>query len=137
MAEKALIVVTTKFWVRDLITEATTGPLIPLSKNALLNAFLVISGGKLARVPGDLTKIRRFETCSLVGFALRIGLLPTSVHSCGLVVVVLAPLVAVAAYEEGPLGWLYWACWAGWGVPLARALALISICRIAVFRLAT
>jgi len=55
LAEKALVVVTTRFWLRDFITEATTGPLIPLSEKALLKAFLVASGEKLVSVPvGDL-----------------------------------------------------------------------------------
>lgn len=88
------------------------------------------SGEKLVSVPvGDLTRIRRFEACGLAGFVLGFGLLPTSVHSWGLAVIVLAPLVAVSAYEG-------WFGRAGRVVSLARALVLVSICRVTASRLA-
>jgi hypothetical protein len=45
-AVNGLVVVTTRFWPRDLVTEVTTGPLIPLSAKALLKAFLVARGQK-------------------------------------------------------------------------------------------
>jgi len=65
-AEKALVVVTTIFWLSDLLTEATTGPSIPLSANALLNALRIANGLKWVWLPvADLTRIRRFEAAFL------------------------------------------------------------------------
>jgi hypothetical protein len=81
LAEKAPVVVTTRFWPQDFVTEATTGPLIPFSRKALLKAFLKASDKKLVSMPvGNLTRIRRFEAYSLAG-VLGFGLLPTIVYS--------------------------------------------------------
>jgi hypothetical protein len=144
LAEKAPVVVTTRFWPRDFVTEATTGPLIPFSKKALLKAFLVASDEKLVSVPvGDLTRIRRFEACGLAG-VLGFGLLPTIVHSWGdafwgVAIFPLAAAAAVAAYEGSVLGLLAGLGWfggAGRVVSLARARALVSICHVAASRLA-
>jgi hypothetical protein len=135
------VVVTIMFCLRDFVTEATTGSLIPLSENALLNAFLSASGEKSVLVPvGDLTRMRRFEgSRGLADFAFGFGLLPTRVHSWGLIVVVFAPFAAAAAYELDGLGWADWLGWLGWLGCLSRASALdlVSICRVAVSRLAT
>ncbi len=149
MAEKAPVVVTTRFWPRDFVTEATTGPLIPFSRKALLKAFLIASDEKLVSVPvGDLARIRRFEACGLAG-VLGFGLLPTIVHSWGVAFwgvafwgVTLLPLAAAAAaaaYEGNVLGLLAGLGWlgrAGRVVSLARARALVAICRVAASRLA-
>ncbi len=143
------VVVTTRFRPRDFVTEATTGPLIPFSRKALLKAFLKASDEKLVSVPvGDLTRIRRFEACGLAG-VLGFGLLPTIVHSWGVAFwgvavwgvafVPLAAEAAAAAYEGSVLGLLAGLGWfgrAGRVVSLARARALVSICRVAASRLA-
>jgi hypothetical protein len=47
LAENLGVVVTTIFLPRDLDIVATTGPLIPFARNALLKAFLRASGEKL------------------------------------------------------------------------------------------
>src|SRR2546421_281481 len=61
-AENPGVVVTTIFWPRDLDIVATIGPLIPLSRNALLKAFLSWSDEKLVfLLDVDWIKIRRFE----------------------------------------------------------------------------
>ena len=60
-AEKALVVVTTRFCPSVLETAATTGSLIPLSENTLLSAFLVAKGEKSVLVlVTDLTSISQF-----------------------------------------------------------------------------
>ena len=60
--EKALVVVTTRFWPKDLETIATIGPLIPLSKNTLLKVFLVARKEKLVLVfITNLIRIRRLD----------------------------------------------------------------------------
>jgi hypothetical protein len=82
-AEKALVVVITRFCPRVFETAATTGSLIPLSEKALLRAFLVARGEKSALVVvTDLTSISRFWAVGFVG--LKGGALfffPTVVHS--------------------------------------------------------
>ena len=60
-AEKELVVVTTIFWPRDLDTVATTGSLTPLSRKALLKAFLKARGEKSADVRADLIRISLFD----------------------------------------------------------------------------
>src|ERR1700742_2176916 len=49
-AENSRVVVITTFWPRDFATVATTGSLTPLSRKALLNAFLMAKGEKFAVV---------------------------------------------------------------------------------------
>ena len=67
-AEKALVVMTTRFCPSVLETAATTGSLIPLSENALLRAFIVARGEKSALVLViDLTSISRFWVFGFVG----------------------------------------------------------------------
>jgi hypothetical protein len=67
-AEKALVVVTTRFWPSDLDTVATTGPLIPFSENALLKAFLVARDEKSVLVlETDLTSISRLWAACFAG----------------------------------------------------------------------
>ena len=60
-AEKGLVVVTTIFWPRVLETDATTGPLTPFSKKALLNALRTAKGEKWFVELGDLIKISRLD----------------------------------------------------------------------------
>ena len=60
-AEKGVAVVTTTFWPRVLETVATTGPLTPFSRKALLNAFRMASGEKSFDELGDLIKISRLD----------------------------------------------------------------------------
>lgn len=57
MAENWLVVETTRFWPRDLVTVFTTGPLTPLSAKALLNAFRRFNEEKLGGVFVDLIRI--------------------------------------------------------------------------------
>ena len=66
---KELVVVTTRFfWRRDRVTEATTSPLTPLSRKALLKAFRIVSSEKVGLfLVGDLTRISLFEAGGLVG----------------------------------------------------------------------
>src|SRR6266536_4791116 len=83
-AENPGVVVTTMFLPRDLDIVATIRPLIPLSRNALLKAFLSWSGKKLVLLLDvDWIRMRRFEVFGLgfgcwpiVGF-----LLPSVVYS--------------------------------------------------------
>src|SRR5579859_4527830 len=138
-AENPGVVVTTMFLPRDLDIVATIGPLIPLSRNALLKAFLSWSGEKLVLLLDvDWIKMRRFEVFGL-GFGCWpiVGFLPTVVHSWAVVVVVVAatfgPIAAILA-KVGCLGGLGWV-WVGVGT-FDSALALDSICRVVVSRLA-
>jgi hypothetical protein len=144
LAEKAPIVMTTRFRPRDFITEAIIGPLIPFSKKALLKAFLIANDEKLVSMPvGDLTKIRRFKAYGLAG-VLGFSLLPTIIYSWGdafwgVIILPLAAVAAVAAYEGSVLGLLArlgWFSGAGKVISLARARVLVSICRMAASRLA-
>jgi hypothetical protein len=102
-AEKALVVVTTRFCPSVLETAATTGSLIPLSENALLRAFLVARGEKSALVLViDLTSISRFWVFGFVGLeGSALFLFPTVVHSWGLAVLV-APWDAILAKAVFP-----------------------------------
>ena len=101
-AEKALVVVTTKFCPNVLETAATTGSLIPLSENALLRAFRVARGEKSVLVlVTDLTSISRFWAVGFMGFeGGALFFLPTVVHSWGLAVLV-APWDAILAKVGG------------------------------------
>ena len=74
---------TTRLLLRVLVTDATTGSLIPLFTNAILIAFLAASGEKLV-VVFDPIRISRFDVSlalgsrsTLAGF----GLFPTTVYS--------------------------------------------------------
>ena len=71
LAENALVVVTTRFWPRDFVTKATTGPLIPLSRNALLKAFRRARGEKLRGVV--LTRISLLSLLLALVVALALG----------------------------------------------------------------
>ena len=135
---------TTRFRPWDFITKAITGPLIPFSEKALLKVFLMASNKKLVSMPmGDLTRIRRFKAYGLAS-VLGFGLLPTNVYSWGIIfwgiaLLPLAAAAAVAAYEGNVLGLLAgfgWFSGAGGVISLARAWALVSICRVAASRLA-
>lgn len=146
-ALKVLVVVTTRFWLNDLDTVATTGPRMPLSENALLNAFLMVKGEKSALVLAtDLIRTSRFwgggfdglGFCGLFFFSI-------SVQSWGLADLV-APCEAMLANEGVVLGLEAVVLEAVvlvilGGVPvvggiLVSALALFSICLVAVSRLA-
>ena len=157
MAKNWLVVVTTRFWPRDFVIVATTGPLTPLSKKALLNAFLRANGEKSLAVV--LTSTSRFCLGLGKNLALVFGL--TKVHSNGseleheLVIGLelehelapgpLEPRLALEAYEPilGGLGGL-----GGPGGPggrfsrgvvvlaIAKALVFVSICRETVSKLA-
>ena len=86
LAEKLLVVVTTRFFLlSDLVTNATTGSLTPLSRKALLKAFRKAKGEKVGLFPvGDLMRISLFEARGLVGLLVLVDLaLPTRVHSWG------------------------------------------------------
>ena len=139
------------FQLKDLVTNATTGPLIPLSVNALLKAFLVARGEKLALVLlGDLTRISLFSLLGLLAFRVSLKLVvalalgfPTIVHSQeGLK---LAPMAAIKAKDPGVelvLGIVLAVGRKGGqgqvararARALARALALFPICLVAVLR---
>ena len=68
---KSLVVVITKFDFSDLVIEAITGPLIPLSKKALLSEFRRVSGEKLLLFPFDWVKIiRRIDLSTGLGFGI-------------------------------------------------------------------
>lgn len=87
--------VTTTFWPRVLETDATTGPLTPFSKKALLNALRAARGEKSFVELGDLIKISRLEV-----FAFFSGLtLLARVHSWG--VLDLVKLLLATLAKEG------------------------------------
>ena len=139
-AEKALVVVITRFCPSVLVTAATTGSLIPLSENALLRAFRVARGEKSVLVLVTvLTSISRFWAVGLDGLEGRaLFFFPTVVHSWVLVVLV-APCEAILAKVGGwipvVVGVLVCRGWLLIGADvLARVLALVSICLVAVSR---
>lgn len=142
-AVKALVVVTTRFCPRVLETVAMTGSLIPLSENALLRAFLVARGEKSELVlVTDLIRISRFWEAGLAGLgAWALFFFSTKVHSSGLAdlavpcvaMLVKEGLVSLVEVIELVLrGGSFVEAWT-----LASALALFSICLVAVARLAT
>ena len=71
LAENALVIVITKFWPSNFVTKATTSPLIPLSRNALLKAFCKARGEKLRGVV--LTRISLLSLLLALVIALALG----------------------------------------------------------------
>ena len=68
---KSLVVIIIKFDFNNLIIKVITGPLIPLSKKALLSEFRRVSGEKLLLFPFDWVKIiRRIDFSTGLGFGI-------------------------------------------------------------------